>query len=120
MLLERQEEALRERARQHEKKLLELREQKLQQCRDQLREELSEVVQNKYENFKVGFEAYYQQQLDSLKLERDMKLAELDELADRIRSTIGSLQHNQGTLTNLRAELEQGAEDALAHLDLNR
>lgn len=46
---------MRERARQHERKLLELREQKLQQCREQVKEELSETVQGKYENFKVGF-----------------------------------------------------------------
>jgi len=77
-------------------------------------------VQGKYENFKVSFEAYYQQQLDSLKLERDMKLAEIDELADRISSTVGSLRGNLSTLDSLQTELVQAGKDAVSHLALSR
>lgn len=49
-----------------------------------------------------------------------MKLAEVDELTERISSTVDSLRKNISTIDQLKSEIEQGAKDALSHLALNR
>lgn len=90
----RKEEELKNKAREHEAKLLAFKDQKLSVFRQQMKQELTDTVQGKYENFKVLLDAYMLEQLDSLKLEKDMKINEIDELSDRIKNTIQTLHKN--------------------------
>lgn len=55
-------------------------------------------------------EAYLQQQLESLTLEKEMKLNDIVELEEHIVGAISNLKKNVKSLNDMKTELEQGAK----------